>query len=196
MNFDLLVLVLAALTAVTGYRSGAVRQLSSWIGLAAAYVCARPLAAAWGEGAARWLGWAPVVATVALSATLWVVLYVGASQVARLALNLLEPGKERGPLDQALGAVAGAAKGAAIVLAATSVLVALEKPLAGLGVDMTRRTEGSRVMAFVREHPLVGERRPTAASAVEQVKGKGAEAVSKVKGGAEAALKTVAPAGR
>lgn len=196
MNFDLLVGALTAIAAFTGYRSGAVRQLSSWIGLATAYFCARPLASAWGEAAARWLGWAPGVAAVAVSVTLWLVLYIGAGQLSRLALNLLEPGEERGPLDQALGAVAGAAKGCAIVLAGTSVLVALEKPLAGLGVDMTRRTQGSRVLAFVREHPLVGERRPKATDAVEHVKETGARAAEQVKSGAAAALKTVSPAGR
>ncbi len=191
MNFDLGVLALALLCAATGYRSGAVRQVSSWLGLAAAYFCARPLTAAWAGPAASSLGWSPGVTMAGLTVTLWVILYMGASQIARVVLNVLEPGEERGPLDKMLGAVAGAGKGGAIALAVVSVLLALEKPLQGLGVDMTKRTEGSHVMAFARQHRLVGSPREQASAAASKAVEKGVEAGERARGAA-AALKVPA----
>ena len=176
MNLDLAVLVLVLLAAAFGYRSGAVRQVSSWVGLTAAFFCARPLAAAWGPQATKALGWSPGVAAVTVSVGLWLILYIGASQVARVALNLLEPGDERGPLDQGLGAVVGAAKGGAIAFIALSILIALEKPLEKFNISMAQRTAGSRVMAYAREHSLLSEANPRAGAALKKLGQEGAAA--------------------
>lgn len=189
MNLDLAVLALLLMGAVSGYRSGAVRQISGWIGLGAAYFCARPLTALWAEQAASLMGWSRGAAEAGLTVVIWVVMYMGASQISRAALNFIEPGEEKGPLDQLLGAVAGGVKGGAVVLGLVSVLLALEKPLASVGVDMKQRTEGSRVMEFAREHALVGSPRQQAAQAASEAVKKGVEATERARVGATAALK-------
>lgn len=57
MALDLAVIGLITLFAYAGYHSGAVRQLSHGIGLAAAWLLAKPTAALLGPAVAARMGW-------------------------------------------------------------------------------------------------------------------------------------------
>ncbi|HAM36758.1 MAG TPA: hypothetical protein DEB40_00500 [Elusimicrobia bacterium] len=158
MTLDLLILGLIALFAFAGYHSGAVRQLSLVIGLAAAYAFTKPAAARLGPALAGRMEWPVSQTTSGLNVVMLPVILLAAMLAARLILNLVEPGEERGPLDQGLGVPVGAAKGGTILFALLCLAATLEKPLARIHFDLAAKTQGSRSMAFARKHnPFTNE---------------------------------------
>lgn len=133
MTLDLVALGVTGAFAAWGYHAGAVRQLAHVIGLAAAFFLSKPAAAALSPQ------------TRILPAVLFPFLFLGGSLVSRLALNLIEPGEERGPLDQGLGVAVGAAKGAALLFLLLSFVLSL---------GPTRLPKDSKAVDFVRARRL------------------------------------------
>ncbi|MEK7232488.1 MAG: CvpA family protein [Elusimicrobiota bacterium] len=169
MTLDLCSLALIGIFALGGYFSGAVRQISHWIGLAAAYLFVRPAAAILEPVATACLGWSAAQNTIiGLNVVLMPVILIVASWAARLILNTLEPGDERGPLDRGIGVLVGAAKGGAVVFVLLCLAVSLEKPLSKIHFDLEAKTRGSSSMAFVREHNLFADERLPALNALKK----------------------------
>jgi membrane protein required for colicin V production len=169
MALDLLILGLIALFAFAGYHSGAVRQLSHWIGLAAAYVLAKPAAAFLGPALAAHMGWPVSQTTSGLNVVMLPVILLTAMSAARLLLNAVEPGEERGPLDQGLGVPVGAVKGGAILFVMLCLAATLEKPLAQIHFDLDAKTQGSWSMAFARNHNPFTPEHPYALDALKKL---------------------------
>lgn len=169
MILDLAVLALIGLSAVTGYSSGAVRQISHAIGLATAYFFAKPAAAYLGPVLAARMNWPQAPAVGGMSLVIAPVILLGAALVSRLILNVLEPGDERGPLDQGLGVVVGAVKGAAILFVLLCLGVSGESLLARMNVDVDKATAGSLSMTLAREHNLFARQDPQALDALKKL---------------------------
>ncbi|MBI3550084.1 MAG: CvpA family protein [Elusimicrobia bacterium] len=152
MVLDLMVLLALALFTLAGYRSGAVRQLSHWIGLGAACFLTKPAAALLAPLAAERLGWPAGPAAAGLSVVLYPAILLVSMVTARVILNLLEPGEEQGPLDEALGAPVGAAKGAAFAFVGLCLLANMDEAFARFQIDLPARTKDSVSMRFARQH--------------------------------------------
>ena len=169
MILDLAVLALIGLCAIAGYSSGAVRQISHAIGMIAAYLFSKPAAALLGPALAARLNWPQAQAVSGLSLALMPVIFMGAALTSRLLLNILEPGDERGPLDQGLGVLVGAAKGGAILFVLLCLTVTGESMFGQLNVDIASATAGSHSMDFVRGHNLFGQHDPHALDALKKL---------------------------
>ena len=158
MTLDLSILGLIALFALAGYRSGAVRQLSLGIGLAASYLLTPSAAALLGPALASRMEWPVSQTTSGLNVALLPLILLAAMMAARLILNALEPGEERGPLDQGLGVPVGAAKGGAILFVLLGLAATMEKPLAKIHFDLAAKTQGSWSMSMARKYnPFTNE---------------------------------------
>ena len=157
MPLDLGFLSLIAAFAIAGYYSGAVKQLAHWIGLGAALLSTKPAAAMMGPAVAAQMGWGAALVTGVLSTVLFPLIFFIASVVARIILNLIEPGEERGTLDQGLGVVVGGAKGGAIMFALMCLALTFEKPLARVNIDLDAKTRGSYLAAFARGHNIFAD---------------------------------------
>jgi uncharacterized membrane protein required for colicin V production len=169
MILDLAVLALIGLFAVGGYSSGAVRQISHAIGLIAAYLFSKPAAILLGPVLAARMNWPEAQAVGGLSLALMPVIFIGAALISRLLLNILEPGDERGPLDQGLGVLVGGAKGGAILFVLLCLTVSGESMLKQLNVDINSTTAGSFSMAFARGHNLFAQNDPLALVALKKL---------------------------
>ena len=152
MTLDLGVLAALALLAVVGFFSGAIRQISHWIGMLLAFVLAKPIGMAIGPFAAAKMGWPPSLTMIGLSAVLLPIIVVVAAVLSRMVLNAIIPGDERNLPDRVVGAILGIAKGGLIVWALLSVVVSFEKPLAQSRIDLAAKTQGSSAMGFARDH--------------------------------------------
>ena len=169
MILDLAVIALIGLFAVAGYSSGAVRQISHAIGMIAAYLFSKPAAALLGPALAARLNWPEAQAVSGLSLVLMPVIFIGAALTSRLLLNILEPGDERGPLDQGLGVLVGAAKGGAILFVLLCLTAAGESIFERLNVDIDSATAGSLSMAWARDHNLFARHDPHALDALKKL---------------------------
>lgn len=169
MILDLAVLALIGLFAVAGYSSGAVRQISHAIGLVVAYLFSKPAAALLGPAWAARMNWPEAQAVSGLSLVLMPVIFIGATLTSRLLLNILEPGDERGPLDQGLGVLVGAAKGGAILFVLLCLTVSGESMLERLNVDVDSATAGSFSIGFARGHNLFAQNDPLALGALKKL---------------------------
>jgi len=153
MIFDLWLAGVVGLFGVLGAFSGALRQVSQWIGLIAAYLLAKPIGAALGPFLAPRLGGAAALAPVGAGALSMPLVYFGVGTACRLALARL-PAGEKTRADRAAGFGMGAAKGGGLVYLLLSVLVSFEAPLAKSGLDLERQTGGSSAVAFARKRNL------------------------------------------
>ncbi len=150
MTLDLVLAGLVLVFGLFGLRSGAIRQLAHGLGLVAACLGARPLAARLTPAAAPPLGLSPAIVNVLLSALLFCALYALASwAIHRLLANLL-PNRQNGSGDKAFGFLLGAGKGGLLLYAALSLLVFFEKP----GVPLPPALRGSAAVAFARRRDL------------------------------------------
>ena len=156
MHIDLGVLALIGISALLGYRSGAVRQLSHWIAFAAALLLAKPAAALAAPLLASQTEWPAAEHLAGLRIALFPFVFLAANMIARLVLNLLEPGEERGPLDQALGVGVGLVRGFVVCYGLLVAAVYLQKPLSMLGLDLA----GSRTIELARAHDPFAADRP------------------------------------
>lgn len=154
MNIDLCILAAAALFAGIGYYTGAIQQLSHWIGLAAAYFCAKPLAAAAAPALAARMGWPETLTAAGLAAVLMPVILLGAALAVRALLNAVAPGHQRNAPDRIAGLVLGAGKAGALAWVVLSAALAFETPLARVRPDVEAALRGSLAAAFTRAHGL------------------------------------------
>jgi uncharacterized membrane protein required for colicin V production len=161
MSLDLWVLAALGAFAAIGYYTGAIQQLSHWIGMAAAYLCARPLSAALAPALAARMGWPLPLTAVGLSAVLMPVILICAALISRGILNALVPGDQRNTPDRIVGLVLGGGKAAAIVWVALSVVLAFEKPLAANYPEVKDALGASSAAALVRKHALFPEVSPS-----------------------------------
>lgn len=154
MTLDLWLLGALVLFGLLGLFSGAIKQLSQWIGLAAAYLFAKPLAAALAPLAAERLGIPALLAPLVVGGTAFPLIFFGGSLLAHLLLKRALPAGEKGRTDRGVGFLMGAAKAGAIVFILLSVVLAFEEPLGKAGWNVAKETDGSRAAAFVRGHNL------------------------------------------
>lgn len=154
MKLDLWLLGVVGLFGLMGAFSGALRQVAQWAGLAAAYLLAKPLAAALGPALAPRLGAWGAFAPLGAAAASMPAVYLAVGTLCRLALARLVPAGEKTRADRAAGLAMGAAKGGALVFVLLSVLVSFEEPLAKAGLDLEKQTRGSTAVAFARRRDL------------------------------------------
>lgn len=154
MTLDLAFAGIVAFFGLLGAFSGALKQLRHWLGLIAAALAARPLAARLTPYAAPRLGLSPSVANVALSALSFVLLLVAGTLAAGAALRGLFPDRQGGRGDRAFGFVLGAAKGAALLFVLLSLLVYFERPLTRALGAPPAAWSSSRAVAFARRRDL------------------------------------------
>lgn len=161
MTLDLWILAAMALFAALGYQSGAIQQLSHWIGLAAAYLCAKPLAAALAPVLAERMGWPPGLTAVGVGIASMPVVLLGATLLSRGLLNALVPGDQRNKPDRIAGIFFGAGKAGVIAWAVLSAAVSFEKSSVLPAGAKTALSE-SKAAAFTRDHGLFGAVPPPA----------------------------------
>ncbi len=162
MTLDLWILAALAASAAHGAWTGAIRQISHWIGLIAACLAAKPLAATLAPQAAARLHWPPHAAAIALTAVLFPILIVAVTVAARALIDALVPGRERNAADRVAGFALGAGKAGALAWAALSVALAFEAPLAKASPRAEAALQASRAAAFTRTHGLFGASLPPA----------------------------------
>src|SRR5581483_3368213 len=136
MQIDLAVIAVVLVSALLGYRSGAVRQLSHWIGIATALVLTKPAAALVAPAVSNLMGWPLNQTARGLQYAMVPVIFLAVGLLSRLLLNLIEPGEERGPIDQALGVGVGLVRGGIFSFAFLCLLVPIEKALAKWGANL------------------------------------------------------------
>jgi len=168
MTLDLSILAALGLFGALGYHTGAIHQLSHLIGIAAALLFAKPLAAALAPVLAARMGWPALLTAVGLSAVSMPVTLLAATLLSRLILNAVIPGDQRNKPDRIAGIVLGAGKAGVIVWAALSMVLSCEAPLARVLPSAAASLKDSSAAAFTREHGLFA----AAAGKIESPKGR------------------------
>lgn len=120
MNIDLALLALVAGFAAAGAFSGAIKQASKLVGLAAALLGAKPLAGQLAPLVLKQVSAPPFLVETGLSLAAFPILYFAVSLVTLFVLRRVFKDKELSKADRALGSVLGAAKAAAIGYVALS----------------------------------------------------------------------------
>jgi uncharacterized membrane protein required for colicin V production len=161
MNIDLAILAALGLFAAIGFYTGAIQQFSHWIGMAAAYLCAKPLAAVLAPVLAERMGWPPSLTAVGLSAVSMPIILVCATLISRGILNAIIPGDQRNTPDRIVGIFLGAGKAGVIAWAALSVVISFEGSTAFPAV-VKAALSASSAAGFTREHGLFAAASPTA----------------------------------
>lgn len=154
MNLDLALLALVALLGALGAYTGAIKQLSQWIGLAAAYLLGKPLAAALAPLLAPRLPLPSSMAPAVAALLLLPILYFGVGRGSLWALKKLLAGREKTRGDRFAGFAMGAGKAGALAFLCLSLVFAFEEPLTSAGWDMGALAADSRAAAFARAHNL------------------------------------------
>jgi uncharacterized membrane protein required for colicin V production len=154
MSLDLSILAALGLFGALGFHTGAIHQLSHWIGIAAAFLFAKPLAAALAPAAAARMGWPASLTAVGLSAVSMPVTLLAATLLSRLLLNAVIPGDQRNKPDRLAGIVLGAGKAAVVVWAALSIVLSFEPALSRNLPAAGAALKVSAAAAFTREHGL------------------------------------------
>ncbi len=162
MTLDQWILAALALFAAIGFYTGAISQFSHWIGMAAAYLCAKPLAAALAPVLAERMGWTPALTAVGLSAVLFPVILLIAALLSRMVLNAIIPGDQRNTPDRLAGLVLGAGKAGVIAWVMLGVVLAFEEPLARSRPEVKDALGASAAAAFTRAHSLFDAAPPAA----------------------------------
>ena len=169
MILDLIFLGVVLAFGFLGLRSGALKQLKHALGMLAAYLGARPLAAYLTPSAAPELGLSPFVVNVLLSIVLFCVLYSLTSWIARRLLAKIFPNRQNGTGDRAFGFVAGTTTGLVLLYALLSFLLFLEKPLTRAFGAPPPAVSGSVCVDFVRRHDLFTVVPVPAVTAIEKL---------------------------
>ena len=154
MNLDLWILAALGLFAAIGFYTGAIQQFSHWIGIAAAYFCAKPVAALLVPALARRMGWPPELVIVGLSVASMPVILIVATRIARLILNAIIPGDQRNTPDRIAGIFLGAGKAGVIAWVVLAAGLAFEEPLAKHFPGAGAALKASSAAAFTRKHSL------------------------------------------
>ncbi|HNW44165.1 MAG TPA: CvpA family protein [Elusimicrobiales bacterium] len=162
MNLDLWILAAVGIFAVIGFFTGAIQQFSHWIGIAAAYFCAQPLAALVAPALAARMGWPPALAAVGLSAVAMPVILIIATKIARWILNAIIPGDQRNRPDRIAGIFLGAGKAGLIAWVMLAAVLAFEEPLVKSLPGAKAALNASWAAGFTRKHSLFDAALPPA----------------------------------
>lgn len=154
MTLDLWILAALGLFAAIGFYTGAIQQFSHWIGILAAYFCAKPLAALLAPGLAVRMGWPPELAAVGLSVVCLPVILIVTTLIARWILNAIIPGDQRNMPDRIAGIFLGAGKAGVIAWVALAAVLAFEAPLVKYLPGAEAALKASSAAAFTRKHSL------------------------------------------
>lgn len=160
-TLDLGILAALGLFAAIGYYTGAIQQLSHWIGIVAAFLCAKPLAAALAPVLAERMGWPSSLTAVGLSAVSMPLILLAATLLSRGLLNAIIPGDQRNKPDRIAGVFLGAGKAGVIVWAVLSVVIGFEKSKA-VPEAVKDALSVSTAAAYTREHGLFAAVSPSA----------------------------------
>ena len=160
MTLDLFILLVLGLFAAIGFYTGAIQQFSHWIGIAAAYFCAKPIAALIAPALAGRMGWPPELTAVGLSAVSMPVVLIVAALVARGILNAIIPGKQRNMPDRVTGIFLGAGKAGVIAWGVLAAVLAFEAPLVKHLPGAEAALNASSAAAFTRKHSLFAQVSP------------------------------------
>jgi uncharacterized membrane protein required for colicin V production len=161
MSLDLWILAALGLFAAIGFYTGAIQQFSHWIGMAAAYLCAKPLAAVLAPVLAERMGWPPPLTAIGLSAVSMPVIFLCATLISRGLLNAVVPGDQRNTPDRIAGIFLGAGKAGVIAWVMLSVVLSFEKSSA-VPAGVQAALSASSAASFTREHGLFAAASPTA----------------------------------
>ncbi len=172
MNLDLWILTALVLFAALGYRSGAIGQLSVLAGMAAGYLCAKPLAAALAPAVAARGGWPAAPTAAVLGMLLMPVILVSVMLVARRIVAAVVPGGQDSKPDRFAGVVVGAAKGGAVAWLLLSIVLAFEQPLAQARPGVKAALDASAAAAFARAHSLLALAPSSAQDRLQSLQGK------------------------
>jgi uncharacterized membrane protein required for colicin V production len=162
MSLDLSILAALGLFGALGFYTGAIQQLSHWIGIAAAFLFAKPLAAALAPVVAERMGWPASLTAVGLSAVSMPVTLLAATLLSRMILNAVIPGDQRNKPDRIAGIFLGAGKAGVIVWAVLSVVLSFEQALSRNLPTVDAALKVSAAAAFTREHSLFAVAPPSA----------------------------------
>lgn len=167
VGLDLCLLGAVLLFGLSGLRSGAVRQVTHWTGLAAGIFLTGPLASRLAPLIVAHFHLPAAAARVAGE----VVLFGFLSSAAALLVHWLAGHLvvEDGRADRTAGFALGAAKGGLIVFAVVSLAVFFEKPLTGLLGAPPPWVARSRAVALARRHNLVAVAPLSVASRLERL---------------------------
>jgi uncharacterized membrane protein required for colicin V production len=154
MKFDLIVVGILTLFGLLGLLFGAVRQVSQWAGLAAAYLGARPTAMALTPWAVKRLPWPPIIVSSLLCGIFFLIFTAVVSASVRLFLMKGMNNPRLAKADKAFGFILGAANAAAIVFVVLSLALYIENPRSKSAKKFAAAAPGSRTVAFVRDHNL------------------------------------------
>lgn len=160
-TLDLGILAALGLFAAIGYYTGAIQQLSHWIGIAAAFLCAKPVAAALAPVLAERMGWPSSMTGIGLSAVSMPIILLAATLLSRGILNAIIPGDQRNKPDRIAGIFLGAGKAGVIVWAMLSVVIGFEKSKA-VPEAVKDALSVSSAAAYTREHGLFAAASPSA----------------------------------
>lgn len=152
MALDYWILAALGLFGALGYYTGAIQQFSHWIGLVAAYLCAKPLAAALAPDLAARMDWPSSLTAIGLSALLMPIILVCAALLSRMLLNAVVPGDQRNTPDRLAGFALGAGKAGAIAWVLLAVVLAFEEPLAQRFPGARAALNASEAATFTRKH--------------------------------------------
>jgi uncharacterized membrane protein required for colicin V production len=143
------VLLFAALGILSGFLMQAFRLVAAAVGAYVALRYGADLMNAWPTVLAE----APAAREIAFPAALFAGAYLGLTLIARLIVAVLRRASPTlSVADRLLGGVVGALKGAVLCYFLVSLLLAAEKASGAPLPDLD--TEGSRVAAFVKAHPV------------------------------------------
>jgi uncharacterized membrane protein required for colicin V production len=162
MNIDLWILAALGVFGAIGFYTGAIQQVSHWVGIAAAYFCAKPLAALLAPALAARMGWPPGLTATGLSAVSMPVIFIVAALLARGLLNAIIPGRQRNTPDRVAGIFLGAGKAGVIAWVALAAVLAFEAPLAKHLPRAGAALDASSAAAFTRKHSLFDAALPAA----------------------------------
>ncbi len=162
MTLDLWILAALGIFAAIGFFTGAIQQFSHWIGLVAAYLCAKPIAALLAPALAKSMGWPPALTAVGLSAVSMPLVLIVVTLIARAIINAIVPGKQRNMPDRVAGIFLGAGKAGAIAWVALAAVLAFEEPLVKYLPGAEAVLGASKAAAFTRKHSLFDKVAPAA----------------------------------
>lgn len=154
MSLDLVVLALLGFFALSGYHSGAIRQLAHAAGLLCGWFASGPAAALLTPLLAPRLGLPASAVRVVLAGLLFGVLGGAGAALVHALLAKLAGRRAGGRIDDAIGLVLGLGKGGALVFVALSILLFFEKPLIRLYGPPPPSIATSETVALVRRHGL------------------------------------------